>query len=394
MAAPPAATASWKARLSDAWLTRNRLSRSLWPLSLVMGLLVRTRSALYRQGWLTRERLPVPVIVVGNVVVGGAGKTPTVMALVRHLQGQGQRPGVISRGYGRSVAPGTTPEAPLEVEPDTPAHLAGDEPLLIRQTTGVPVVVARQRSTAGRALLARHPDTTVLICDDGLQHLALHADVAVAVFDERGIGNGWLLPAGLLREPWPAHPSRTVDMVLHIRNQATAPPPHPQPLPPLPCPPHTDLYRATRCLADQAVSAHGQHAPLQSLASTTQLPSVALAGIAKPQVFFDMLSAAGLHLDQCIALDDHHDFSADSNAFNQSDLLHAIQHKRLFLTEKDAVKLFPLIRQLAPQAGYLPLNTALRTPGAWAVPLTLTPEPGFFAAIDLKLSLLNGHQTA
>ena len=392
MASPAVSTANaqhWKARLADAWLTRNRLSRILWPLSVVMCLLVRMRSAMYRQGWFRMERLPVPVIVVGNVVVGGAGKTPTVMAIVRHLQAQGHQPGIISRGYGRTTLPGTDPQAPLEVLPDTPARLAGDEPLLLRQTTGVPVVVARHRADAGRALLASHPETTVLVCDDGLQHLALHADVSVAVFDERGAGNGWLLPAGLLREPWPTHTTRPVDMVLHIVNQGSMPTA-------LPCPPGTRMYRATRCLADEAISALGQRVPLRSLAASRELPNVALAGIAKPRVFFDMLESAGMALEHTIALDDHHDFSDRSDINFNSKLLNTIERKRLFFTEKDAVKLFPLIRGMSPPSVPDPasVDTAIRTPNAWAVPLTLTPEPDFLTAIDLKLSLFNGHQTA
>ena len=159
--------------------------------------------------------------MVGNVVVGGAGKTPATVAIVQHLRKTGHRPGVVSRGYGRRSKHSDRLNDVLQVGPDTPADTSGDEPALISRATGVPVFVGRSRIAAGRALLEAFPDTTVLVCDDGLQHLALHADVAVAVFDERGIGNGWLLPAGLLREPWPRSWGRPIDMVLRVQRNGT-----------------------------------------------------------------------------------------------------------------------------------------------------------------------------
>ena len=387
MAQASSSVSSWKSRLADAWMSRNALSRALWPLSLSMEALVRIRAALYRADWLPRQRLPVPVIVVGNVVVGGAGKTPTVMAIIRHLQQQGHHPGVISRGYGRMVAPGSSADAALDVQADTPAHLAGDEPLLIRQATGVPVVVARRRIDAGRQLLALYPCTTVLVCDDGLQHLVLHADIAVAVFDERGLGNGWLLPAGLLREPWPDHTSRRIDMVLHIGNHGTTPAP-------LPCPPGTRIFQASRSLADEAISAFGHRIPLHTLAANRVRPNVALAGIAKPQVFFDMLHGKGIYLTQKIALEDHHDFSEPNTKNDNQEVWDAVNTKQLFMTEKDAVKLFPLIRNLkSSQPADLQLGNA-DTPNAWAIPLTLSLEQAFLSTLDQKLSLIHGHQTA
>jgi len=150
---------------------------------------------LYRRGLLASARVPVPVVVIGNVTVGGTGKTPLVIALAQALALRGRHPGIVSRGHG---APGTGPRA---VAPgDDPAE-TGDEPLLLA-AAGVPVVVARDRVAAARALLAAHPSCDVILADDGLQHYALARDVEVVAVDgTRGFGNGRLLPAGPLREP-------------------------------------------------------------------------------------------------------------------------------------------------------------------------------------------------
>lgn len=170
--------------LMQAWRQRGVLAWLLWPLSVLLGLLVRLRQGLYLSGFLARQRVPVPVIVVGNVVAGGAGKTPVVMALTRHLQARGLHPGVISRGHGRHT------RDCREVHADSPALEVGDEPALIKRSTRVPVFVAARRIDAARALLARYPQTDVLLSDDGLQHYALARDIEVCVFDNRGVGNG------------------------------------------------------------------------------------------------------------------------------------------------------------------------------------------------------------
>lgn len=369
----PTHRVSWQHHLRHAWLHRGVLAVLLWPLSILYGALVRARCHAYRFGWLPSQRLPVPVVVVGNVVVGGAGKTPTVMAIVRHLQRQGHRPGVISAGHGRTHS-GNAPQPVVEVLDNTPAALAGDEPLLMRQTTQVPVFVARQRAQAGLALLARHPDTTVLVCDDGLQHLALHADVSVAVFDERGVGNGWLLPAGLLREPWPARIGRPVDLVLQVLAE-------PAPPTPLACPPGVAVFGARKHLSAWAVSPHGERVALTELARPGQPPITALAGIAKPETFFAMLRDAQLPLEQCWALADHQNYGD----FFNSKLLNTEKLRTIIFTEKDAVKLFPLLRALP---------ASVDPPRAWAVALALSPDPAFLAALDERLSSRHGHQTA
>jgi tetraacyldisaccharide 4'-kinase len=324
--------------LPQAWLQRGAPARLLWPLSLLYGALAALRRSLYRLGLLRTGRVEVPVVVVGNVIAGGSGKTPVVMAVVRHLEARGLRTGVVSRGYGRRT------RDCREVQDDSDPAEVGDEPALIRRATGAPVFVARRRIEAARALLARHPATQVIVSDDGLQHLALGRDVEICVFDDRGVGNGWLLPAGLLREPWP----RRCDLVLHTGER-----------------PAFAGFTARRTLADHALQRDGTRIPLAALGGRRL---VAVAAIAKPEAFFQMLRARGLVLAQSIALPDHDDFSRWQPPADSGQVL--------LCTEKDAVKLWR------------------RTPAALAVPLVFEPEPAFFAALDAKLSSNDGHQAA
>jgi tetraacyldisaccharide 4'-kinase len=334
------------ARWQGIWSRRGLPARLLWPVSLLYGGLAALRRGLFAAGLWKVQRLPVPVVVVGNVVVGGAGKTPTVIALVKHLQSRGWRPGVVSRGYGRHSS------AVLAVCADTPAADSGDEPALIRNATGVPVWVGPQRVDAARALLAAHPDVNLLLCDDGLQHLALGRDVAIAVFDDRGSGNGWLLPAGLLREPWPPLAGNRFrpDLVLQQRRDDA---------PAATAPATTDLptFQAVRRLAGHAVGPRGQHIALEALKGQAL---IAVAGIARPEVFFDMLRARGLTLSRTEALPDH----ADTTAYAGLTGLDGT----LVCTEKDAVKLFAA----------WPADRG----AVWAVPLELSPEPAFWPALD------------
>ena len=186
------------------WQQRGWLNHLLLPLS-----------KLAQWVWLIRLRLtpsevlPVPVIVVGNLWPGGAGKTPVVMALVELLQKEGIAVGVLSKGHGRKT------KQTMLLSADSSAHQVGDEPLLIHRKTGVPVAVGVKRVDAAHQLLSAHPETQVLVCDDGLQHLNLAHDLALVILDERGLGNGWMLPAGPLREPWPRPPrARSREWVL------------------------------------------------------------------------------------------------------------------------------------------------------------------------------------
>lgn len=338
-----------QARWQAIWQSRGPWACALWPISLVYGALTGVRRWLYAARWLKTVRLPVPVVMVGNVVIGGAGKTPTVLALLDHFKKRGWRPGVVSRGYGRQGS------MPLEVFLTTASTQSGDEPALIKRHSGVPVFVASKRAEAGRALLAAHPEVNLILCDDGLQHLALDRDLAIAVFDDRGIGNGWLLPAGLLREAWPPRPSSALapDMVLQHHTRVDA----------MPSLANLPTFQARRRLAAEAINGLGQRMSLKELAR--QRPT-AFAGIARPGAFFAMLRDEGLDPKHTVALPDHA-AASDYVAVLQSEA------GALVCTEKDAVKLFDSV----PDADRI-----------WSVPLTLQVDPSFFAAVDDHLSKL------
>lgn len=342
-------------RITKAWERRGLLACLLLPVTLVYTVLQSARRCLYRWQMLKSRKVDCTVIVVGNVVAGGAGKTPTTIGIVHHLQRRGMQVGVVSRGYGR------TDRSPCAVSADTAAEIAGDEPLLIARATGVPVFVAASRHEAASALLAAHPKTQAIVCDDGLQHYGLYRDIEICVFDDRGTGNGWLLPSGPLREPWPRKllanvgQSNARQMVLHTGAHAAF-----------------KGFQATRRLADVALARDASTTRLASL----QGPLLALAGIARPEVFFTFLQAAGLQLAKTLPLPDHFDFAGLD--------LSELQGYTVLCTEKDAGKLWKL------------------WPQALAVPLVQTLEPAFLSALDdtvndvvaAKLSSTHGHQTA
>ena len=299
---------SLEANLTRAWLRRGPLACALWPLSLLFRALAGLRAGLYRAGVLKAERLPVPVIVVGNIFIGGTGKTPLTIWLAQALLAAGFRPGVISRGHGGEG------EAPRAVTPQSDTREVGDEPLLIARRAGVPVVVGRKRVEAGRALLAAHPDVDVLITDDGLQHYALARDIEVVLFDGRGVGNGWLLPAGPLREP----PTRRRDFT--VVNAPELTPALAQAVGGAP-------FRM-QLVGDTAERLRdpGERLPLSAFAGRRVL---AAAGIGNPGRFFALLRGAGLSFAE-MPLPDHHDFRDDPFAAVDADVI--------LITEKDAVK--------------------------------------------------------
>ena len=337
----PAETGSW---LRRSWQTRGLVSALLWPLSLVYGAVGAIHRQLYRSGIRAVTRVRVPVIVVGNVTVGGGGKTPTVMEIANHLGARGLRVGVVSRGYGRHTS------VCVEVQPEDAADTCGDEPLLLRRTLGIPVFVHAKRAHAAQALLARHPATQVIVCDDGLQHYGLYRDVEVCVIDAEGFGNKRLLPAGPMRQHWPpalvreAGQDATRTLLLHTAGAAWP-----------------GRFSAHRRLASQLMDASGKTRSMVALAEGRQ-PVVAIAAIAKPEAFFAMLRLQGFTLAHTLALPDHDDFSQFARhaaAFPSGAVL--------ICTQKDATKLWP------------------QCPQALAAVLEQRSEPAFFQALDALL---------
>lgn len=276
----------------------------LMPLSWLFALLAAARRRAYRAGWLPVTRLPVPVLVVGNLTAGGAGKTPLTLRLLQWLRAAGYTPGIISRGYGGAA------RKPMPVSADSDAAMVGDEPILLARRGGCPVWIGRARAEAGRLLLAFHPEVDVLVADDGLQHYALARDLEIVVVDgERGFGNGHLLPAGPLREPL----SRldAVDAVVINGDGgavAGAPPGFAMALVGAE---FVNLADASR-VVDAAAFQPG--------------PVGAVAGIGHPERFFAQLRRMGLNIAPC-AFADHHVYVADD-----------LPAGTVLMTEKDAVK--------------------------------------------------------
>ncbi len=303
----------WWHRHAD-WTVVDRLVLALlWPLSALYRLVHASIALPWRLGWRRRRTLPVPVVVVGNLIVGGAGKTPVVIALVEALRTRGWTPGVVSRGYRGHGQAGQQPRA---VRANDAAAEVGDEPLLIARRTSAPVWIGRRRPEAVCALCAAHPQVDVVISDDGLQHHALHRDAQWIVFDERGMGNGRLLPAGPLREPLPSHLPADTQVLYTCDRPSTSLPGR--------C--------ASRRLGGLVALTGwwtGQPARHDALIALRGQPVYAAAGIGHPARFFEMLSSCGLRVTG-IALPDHaslepRPWPADAPC--------------VIVTEKDAVKL-------------------------------------------------------
>ena len=283
------------------------------PLAWLNGALLHLRRLAYRLGLRRAWVAPVPVVVVGNIYVGGTGKTPLLIALIQELSARGWHPGVVSRGYGASV--GKHPNVGSgELNPSA----FGDEPGMIAARTGVPVAVHPRRPDAVRYLLAAHPEIDVVLSDDGLQHLPLARDVEIVVQDARGVGNGRLLPAGPLREP----ASRLTSIDALITNVNAGDPAGP-------------VRAIVARQLDMRVSGNlavnlcsGEQRPLASFAGKGKVG--AAAGIGRPTRFFSMLRAAGIELVAELALPDHYDYAVSPFGAINADVV--------LITEKDAVK--------------------------------------------------------
>jgi len=342
------------ARLPRLWY-RRRLAfvlLALLPLAWCFRLTVAVREALYRRGLLPSYRLPVPVIVVGNLTVGGSGKTPCVLWLVDSLRAAGWQPGIVSRGHGGART------AVHAVTPDSPPALVGDEPVLLARRSGVPVFVGRDRVAAGRALLAAHPDCSVIVSDDGLQHYRLQRTVEIALFDGRGVGNAQLLPAGPLREPL----SRLARVTAVLWNA----PPGARPA----LPAASDVPQLSMRLVGRRFVALGDSRRCCSAEDLRGKRLYALAGIGDPARFFAQLATFGLIFD-ARPFPDHHPFSAADLAFASDGVL--------LLTEKDAVKCAPLM-----------------TSEAWILPVDahVDPAPDGQSLLNIVLEKINGRALA
>ena len=303
--------------LESEWQRLGGLALVFFPFALLFWVVVKVRRFLYRVRILPSWRARVPVVVVGNITVGGTGKTPLVIEVLDILVRRGWTPGVIARGYGRVPSRESDPRGVVRVYPDvaTPEHF-GDEPVLIARRSRVPVYVSPDRPAAARALLDAHPEVNVLVSDDGLQHYALARDVELAVVDgERRFGNGLLLPAGPLREPV----SRLAEVDAAIVNGGWS-----------------DTVAAPRQFAMQlgrerffAMAANQELSPEEFALATRGRSVVAIAGIGHPQRFFEHVAMLGV-LARPIGFADHHAYQAQDLKLPGAEVI--------VMTEKDAVK--------------------------------------------------------
>lgn len=299
------------------WLQRQWLTYTFWhifllPLSWFFASVVYLRRLLYKKEWLKSDKLPVPVVIVGNINVGGTGKTPLVIWLADRLQLAGYKPGIISRGYAGRV------KHVEEVFFDSDPQQVGDEPVLIVQRTACPLFVGTNRTLAGQSLLKAHPECNVIISDDGLQHYRLQRDVEIAVFDaSKGFGNNLLLPAGPLREPI----SRLSSIDALVSNGK-----------------FNDLKQAAELNGLDVVEMNFRSKSFSNLvdpsihvdiAFFSGKKVVAIAGIGNPDRFFKQLTMMGLHF-AAKAFPDHYEYTLGDLSLLQADVV--------LMTEKDAVK--------------------------------------------------------
>lgn len=289
--------------LQHHWYHTTRLQWILVPVSMIFRALVAIRRVMYRDGALTSYRLLQPVIVVGNISVGGTGKTPLTLVLAQQLVDRGWHPLIISRGYGG------TSRRPRYVGATSDAQQVGDEPLLMARRNICPVWIGKDRVATAHAALQAHPQCDVVLCDDGLQHYRLQRDFEIAVVDvERGFGNGRMLPAGPLREP--VSRLETVDAAVMNGGDSAE-----------------GLYAMRLCgdVFYNLLDPTRQATP----ADFQKMNNHAVAGIGHPQRFFQHLESLGISFTPH-AFPDHHPYSATELAYKDCDAI--------LLTEKDAVK--------------------------------------------------------
>lgn len=294
------------------WMHRTLLTWALLPLSWLFCGVVKLRQVVYQRGWLTSYRSPIPLIIVGNITVGGTGKTPFVIALATYFINQGLKPAIISRGYG-----GKLKNNPQPVAKNSDPRIVGDEAVLMAHYVTCPLVVCPIRKYAVEFIIKNY-ECDIIISDDGLQHYALQRNIEIALLGEQGLGNGFCLPAGMLREP----PNRlkTVDFVLHKNQDFILKPQH-----------------IKNIFSQQTVE-------LNQFAGKTVH---AIAGIGNPHSFFQQLQQLNLQVIPHI-FPDHYFFKKKDIYFND-DL-------PVIMTEKDAVKCYSIATS---QHWYLPVQTKL-----------------------------------
>ena len=321
-----------------AWQKKNALFYLvLVPLSWVFGVLVALRRRLYQCGSLKSHALAVPVIVVGNINMGGSGKTPVVMWLVEQLKKNGYKPGVISRGYGVNVS------VPTSVHASNHASEVGDEPLLIAKRCACPVFVSANRVDAGEALLKAHPDCNVIVSDDGLQHYRLKRDMEIAVVNEDALKGAWILPAGPMREN--LNRLETVDAIVFNGKKTI------------------DSAFEMQLIGEQFCNL--VDASLKAKAADFAGKNVkAIAGIGKPERFFEHLRNLGLTFAG-MGFEDHHAFTAQDLAKLDCDAL--------LMTEKDAVKC-----------------QRFAQPHHWALPVSANIDTGLMSIVLEKMTKKQG----
>ena len=304
------------------WYRRGAIAWLLWPASLVFGAVAATRRLLYKLRLARSVHPGVPVIIVGNITVGGSGKTPLVLWMAEYLRAKGWSPAIVSRGYGGKT------DWPRAATVASEAEDVGDEPIVLSRRSGCPVWVGADRVKVVEALREQHAGTDVVILDDGLQHYRLRRDIEIAVVDARGFGNGFLLPAGPLREPpWRL---RSVDAVVS----------HGAPGRGFAMQLEGDLaHRMTDARVRQPLKAFGQ----------TRVHAV--AGIGHPNRFFLHLARHGVKVLPH-PFPDHHQFTPEELEFGDD--------APVLLTEKDAVKLRRYAR-----------------PNWWVLPVTARVDPAF-----------------
>jgi tetraacyldisaccharide 4'-kinase len=326
----------------DAWYKEMYISAWFMPLSMLYVDVIRFRRFLYRVGIKKSVRLPVPVIIVGNLTVGGTGKTPLVVWMVAFLKQHGYKPGVISRGYA-----GSSQQTPQTVTSNSDTALVGDEPVLLARRCDCPVVIGADRPAAAKKLLLEQ-DCNIIISDDGLQHYALQRDIEIVVIDgERRFGNGYCLPVGPLREP----PERVNSVDLVVVNS-------PKEL--------LEGEFAMQCQGKHLINLNTGES--KSLSDFAGHACHALAGIGNPQRFFYQLLAAGLNCD-IHAFPDHHAFTTKDLQFKDTN--------PVIMTEKDAVKCTGFAQ---PHHWYLPIDAQL-------------PEAFYEQLLSLLKKKTHGHQT-